>query len=629
MPSVLQKKILLLLIFFGHYTLIAQVKFSATVSSPQISKNEMLQLRLIVENANEVEQITAPDFKNFVLVSGPNQESGMAAVNGNISQYVALNYILKPKFAGNFKFTAATAKADGKEYKSNSITVQVTNTTTPANNNSNFNSPFTGYNPFDDIPRQTEINDYILKKGEHAADKINNNMFVKVQTDKNSCFVGEPVLATYRLYTRLKSESNVVKNPSFNGFSVIDLQPGDFNYSREKINGKEYNVYIIRRAQLYPLQPGNLVLEPIEIENEVTFIKEAYANRENNLNNGLLNDLTETTLPAEAIEKSKAILQNKPYTIFVKPLPEINIPSSFKGAVGNFSITAGLEKNNFTTDDAGKLNIIINGEGNLQLVNLPEVKWPLGIDAFEPTATDDLFKNTVPVSGRKILSFNFTAAQPGNYILPPVIFSYFNPLKGKYITDSTKPITFSVTQGIDKKIKPVIIKAEEKSLVNKFFNNRRWVVSAISILILCGLIFWLRRDKKKEESIKTYKKEEEARIAEIQNVSALHLEQEKNRLQKASEMIHGESNTFYHELDYAVKSYLSEKLQLPLESINKKWIAEELDKKNIAVNTSMQLQQIMNEIELQLYAPFAENDNRQDLYNRTAAIIQLLDACKI
>jgi len=46
---------------------------------------------------------------------------------------------------------------------------------------------------------------------------------------------------------------------------------------------------------------------------------------------------------------------------------------------------------------------VISGQGNLQLVNSPEIQWPNGFEAFEPATTDDLVKTTVPVSGRKII----------------------------------------------------------------------------------------------------------------------------------------------------------------------------------------------------------------------------------
>jgi BatD DUF11 like domain len=632
MPTFLQKTIVFILIITCHAA-VAQVKFSATVSAPQIAKNEFVQLRLTVENGKEVQQITPPDFKNFILVSGPNQESGMTMINGDVKQYISLNYVLKPKGPGSFTIAAGTAKVDGKELKSNPVSVQVSNSLAAGGGGgNNAASPFAGINPFEDVAPQRPFNDNILRKGENAAEKVNKNIFIKLELDKTSCYVGEPIVATYKLYTRLKSESNLVKNPSFNGFSVIDLQmPDNVSYKREKVNGREYNVYVIRKAQLYPLQAGNLELEPAEIENNVTFIKEEYANSQGDLMNDMFREFAEATIPAEGIESHKLTLQSKPASVTVKPLPDAGAPASFKGAVGNFAIEAMLEKNTFTTDDAGKLMVVVNGEGNLQLVNAPDIQWPNGFEAFEPSTTDDFIKTTVPVSGRKIITYSFTIEQAGNYTLPAIKFSYFDPKQGRYKTDSTKPIAFTVKKGTGKKPAPAItaIKKEPESLLNKFIGNRRWVISLVAALILCGLIFWLKRDTKKEKIITANQlKAAEKSMEEEKIIKTIALE-EKNWLAKSEELLHGENSTaFYNELNFSLKKYLSKKLDLPIETINKKSIAEQLDKKNISTHTSIHLQQVMNDIELQLYAPFAEKEKMQELYDNTADMIQLLDTYK-
>jgi BatD DUF11 like domain len=632
MQAFLQKTILLFLILTSHVAM-AQVKFSATVSASQIAKNEFVQLRLTVENGKEVQQITPPDFKNFTVVSGPNQESGMTMINGDVKQYISLNYILKPKGPGNFTIAAATAKADGKVLKSNTVSVQISNTLAAnGGGGNNVNSPFAGINPFEDVAPQRPFNDNVLRKGENAAEKVNKNIFIKLDLDKTTCYVGEPVVATYKLYTRLKSESNLIKNPSFNGFSVIDLQmPDNVSYKREKVNGREYNVYVIRKAQLYPLQAGNLELEPAEIENNVTFIKEEYANRQQALMDDVFREFAEATIPAEGLESHKVTLQSKPASVTVKALPEAGAPAIFKGAVGNFTIAAMLEKNNFSSDDAGKLMVVVNGEGNLQLVNAPDIQWPNGFEAFEPSTTDDFIKTTVPVSGRKIITYSFTIEQPGNYTLPAIQFSYFDAKQGRYKTDSTKPIAFTVTKGTGKKAARAVtaIKKEPESLLNKFIGNRRWVISTVAVLILCSLIFWLKRDKKKEKIIAANKlKAAERSREEKEIINAIAME-EKNWLAKAEELLHGENSTaFYNELNFSLKSYLSKKLNLSVETINKKSIAEQLDKKSVSVNTSIQLQQVVNDIELQLYAPFAEKEKMQELFDGAAAIIEMLDTYK-
>ncbi|MEY2918035.1 MAG: hypothetical protein RIS73_1749, partial [Bacteroidota bacterium] len=460
-------------------------------------------------------------------------------------------------------------------------------------------------------------------------DKINRNMFIKLELDKTSCYVGEPIIATYKLYTRLKSESNLVKNPSFNGFSVIDLQqPDNVSYKREKVNGREYNVYIIRRAQLYPLQSGKLELEPAEIDNKISFIKEEYANSKNDLMSDMFAEFEDATIPPEGIENQRVTLQSKPASVIVKALPDVNVPSNFKGAVGDFAIEAMSEKNNFTTDDAGKLKLVISGVGNLQLINIPEIEWPQEFEVFEPGTSDDFIKTTVPVSGRKIINYSFTAAQPGTYILPAIKFSYFNAKERKYKVDSTKSVSFIVIKGTGKKAAPIITINKQDNILNKFISNRRWVVSSVAALILCGLIFWLKRDKKKEAAIIKDKIKTEETIAAIQKTVNSIEAKDKNYLAKSAELLQADSSVFYKELNYVFKDYLSKKLNLPIETINKKSIIEELDKKNITVNTSLQLQQVLNDIELQLYAPFAEKEKMQELYDRVADFIQLLDTYK-
>ncbi len=626
MLSFLQKIILLAFLIKSQFAA-AQIKFIANTSATEIGKNDMLQLKLMVENAIEVQQITPPNLKNFIILSGPNEESGMTMINNDVKRYIALSYILKPKSVGNFIIASTTAKADGKDLRSNAITIKVSNSNTN-NSSNNFTSPFAGIAPFDNAVPENPFKDNILKKGENIADKISKSMFVKLDVDKTSCYVGEPIIATYKLYTRLKSESNLTKSPSFNGFSVIDLQqPTIDNYTREKINGRAYNVYILRKAQLYPLQAGNLELESAEIENNISFIKENYAAAQGDAIDDLLRQLQSSNLPANAIETHKVTLQNKPSSVLVKALPKKNVPANFNGAVGNFSIEALPEKNIFTTDDVGRLKIIISGQGNLQLINNPEIQWPQGFEAFEPTTADDFVKTTVPVSGRKIIDYTFSIAQPGSYILPAIKFGFFNPKIAEYQTDSTKPIAFTVNKGKGKTAMPIVaVPNKNSSWLNKLNNNSTVIFSAMAALIIGLLFFWQNKKAKKQNqsaiSTKNVTPIDTTLYKEFYNAL------ENNWLAKAATLLQSGTTAFYTELDAAFKNYLSHKLNLPLQTINKKNIAEALDKKNISVSTAVQVQQLMNSIELQLYTPFADEQKKLELYSNTAALIEQLDTYK-
>jgi len=55
-----------------------------------------------------------------------------------------------------------------------------------------------------------------LKPGENAADKIQKDLFIKLDVSKTSCYVGQPIIVSFKLYTRLRSESTITDAPSFN-----------------------------------------------------------------------------------------------------------------------------------------------------------------------------------------------------------------------------------------------------------------------------------------------------------------------------------------------------------------------------------------------------------------------------
>ena len=606
-----------LLILSSHFTLPAQAVFMPTISPGSIGKNETAELRLMVENARQVEEIVPPLLNDFIIVSGPNQESGMQSTNGITRQYIGYTYQLQPKKAGRFIIAGAIAKADGKTLRGKPVTLTVTKNS--SGSQAAASPGFGGFSPFTEPVAQSSFNDFIIKKGENIAEKINKNIFIKVAVSKPACYVGEPVTVTYKLFTRLKSESSITKNPSFNGFSVIDLlPPGSNNYSVEKLNGREYNVYTLRKSQLYPLQPGNVELESAEVENNIHFIKEEYLNSHRNDLSDMFREFTQTAIPAEGIQDEKVSLQSKQAFIMVKPLPEKDKPVYFKGAVGNFFIDAGVERNSFTTDDAGNLKFAISGEGNMPMVISPDVNWPEGIEPYEPRTKEQLDKFSVPVSGTKLFEYPFTVAKAGTYILPAITFSFYSVKEGKYKTISTKPMSISVTKGVGKK--PVIPagNATAKNGNEPFFDtllaNRWLIVLPVAVLILAGLFIWLQKDKKRHRDWEAETKAGTAKELNEVQVNPLKLTEEK--------MAGQDTRGFYIALNSELRKFLSERLQIPLATLTKERITEEADKKGISVDAGLQIQRLLDDIEWQVYTPFAAEDKMQEMYNSAEAIVR-------
>jgi len=603
-----------------------QLKLTAEFSPDRIGKDDVTYLSFNVENAKEIQRLVPPPLTDFIILSGPNEQSGTSVVNGTYTRFYGIQYVVKPRRTGTITLAPAQALADDRPITSNAAVLKVEKASKLAQQQGT--NAFNPFSIFDDPKPEPSYNDNVLKKGEDPTEKIKKNIIVRLETDRNTCYVGEPIVAGYKLYTRLKSESSMIKNPSFNGFSVIDLgQQENLQPRIGKLNGRDYNVYTIRKVQLYPLQPGKLELETAEVENTVHFIRGDQPNRQQAFPEDLFGDMDGLGLDPRVYEDHKATLQSNPLSILVKPLPEAGKPADFKGAVGQFTLDARIEKDQFSTDDAGKLKLIISGQGNLQLITAPEISWPPGIDGFDPKPTDDLDKSSVPVSGQKKIEYAFTANAPGKYQLPPVRFAYFDPKSEKYKVLETAGISFTVVPGTGK---PRISAAEKTdaskdSMLNRFFRSRLRVVSAVALLIIIGLIIWLKRDRKKETAMKA---ESATGLNEILQTT-LPVPEITDPLHQSAALLERESSPgFFAALNKELKQYLATKLAVPAEELSRKAISEQLDKNGINNSTSLQLQQLMDELEWQLYTPVSENEKKKEMFERTREMIAMLETDK-
>ena len=612
--------------FFSAFSF-AQVNVSLAVSPQKIGKDGYATLKIVVENTDNIQQIKPPSLENFMIMSGPNQETGVVSVNGQVSRYVSMSFVIKPKKTGRFNIDAAEVKIAGKLYKTNASSIVVDNSTGSGNG-------LPGYNlappdPF--VDNRNQFDDYIFRKNDNVADKVNRNMILRLEVDKTSCYVGEPVVATYKLYTRLKSESKLAENPSFNGFSVVDLtQPDATEYTREKLNGREYNVYTIRKAQLYPLQPGDIELESAELENNIQFIKEEFANKRN-APTDLFDAFDASVIPPDAVINQKVNLKSKPVTISVKPLPEKNKPASFAGAVGKFDMEAALQKSSFPANEPGKLVVKISGSGNLQLVTAPVLSWPQGTDAFDPVFSEDINKATVPVSGSKTFEYNFSVDKEGNYSLPPVEFSYFDPAGGVYKTILSKELNFTVTTATAPAQDPALQSAGSQPVtgINKIFHNRWWIIVFLAFVAVSGITIWLLKEKKNLDAQKNKipEVENDARLNEIVETAVVN---QRNPLEKTETCLYQDDcNNFYSLLNNELKEFLAHKFAVSPHDITTGNIATLMDKKNISNDTALQMQQLLEQVEWRLYTPFERNDQMHSMYQQAQDIIQLINTYHI
>ena len=596
----------------------AQMQFTAHASTKDMGKSDYVKIEFVIENAKEISDLQAPDFTDFTIVQGPSQSTGMSMVNGVTSQYRGISYVLQPKKTGTLTIKPATATVDGQKLHTSPIQISVHNQSTQGNTKT------PGFSPLPDPSwptAQPPVDmDEVVRPGENVDDKIRKNFFIKVDVSKTDCFLGEPIVATYKLYARLRSESRVTRHPSLNGFSVYDMiDPTDDRVSVEKVNGKNFSVHIIRKSQLIPLQAGDVTLDPVELDNNIYFIRADGGSSKNSGQGlgGLLDRLFEPEVSGTPFTQH-IILESKPVTIHVKPLPEEGKPADFNGAVGKYSIAASLNTREVDTGDAANLSVAIKGTGNLPVINAPTINWPTNMESYDVSNKENIDKTVAPLGGTKTYTYSFICSKPGNYILPPVKMSYFDPAAKVYKNVESDPLNLIVKASIKKKQ----AKPRETPIQTNQADWTKYALWGSAFLLLALATFIIIKESKKDALLKAEKAKQLAELEKAKHIPAVvDPLQESRQLMQA-----GDFSKFYASVNRAIWKSVSDKLQLPASDLNKLNIATGLRSIGWSDDDIIQLKNVLNECEMKLYTPEYNTSDMQRILSAAESITSKLNA---
>lgn len=601
----------------------AQVKFSTVVNEKQPALDDLVQVEYTVENAKSVENIATPSFKNFRVVQGPMQSNGMSYMNGVISQYKSLSYILQPLVKGRLTVPGTTAIINGKLVQSEPVTIEVRSAGAGSGGNRSIAPP--GLSPLFPEAEPEVDEEYILKPGESMAEKIKNNLFVKTEVNKTTCYEGEPVMATFKLCSRLRSESRVLKRPSLNGFSVFDMiEPEENKPSIETINGRPFNVHLIRQTQLFPLQPGTFTIDPVELDNTVKFIRKTASDKSSRSPlQQFLDEMTNDRVHGE-VEEHTFTLASKPVTITVKPLPAINKPAGFNGAVGKFTMHSNWKSKSVAVGDEISLQVKIEGKGNFTVINAPQVSLPDGIEGYDPVIKENVDKSIYPLSGSKTFDYTFIPKDTGFYKVPAVTFSYFDPSEARYKTERSDSFSIRVLPARRKTpFKQKILfpnPAADSSWIDILSINTLVALLAIGLGIFFGAYQWKKSRQNKKMAASAPVRQTPTLSEELARANTDPFEGAKWALRQER------SQEFYNEINKAIWKELSEKIKIPATELNKFNVVTKLQNQGADTDTIYQLQALLNECEIALYTPVHTTTDMQYTLAKAESLISNLQA---
>lgn len=650
----------IILLLFSVSSWCQNTVFSVNASANKMGVKDQLQVDYTIQDAPNLRSIATPRFEDFVVVAGPfsRQSSNVSIMGNKMVQSVSLtySYILQPKKTGTLTVPSTTAKdASGESYQSNSLTIQVVNGSLAkqeAPSNDPFDDPFF-QDPFaairqQQLARQRALAGAHQPKQQPAApiddkstmEEVYKNLFMRATVDKTKVHVGEQITVTYKLYTRIPMNAAISKLPALNGFWTQDFEiakGGALKPEEEIVNGKPYQVFIVKKSALFPQQVGTLTLDPAEAQGTARIVQRV--KQQNPF--GDMFDMDPFFKQAisqmmqdpfgdmfgNAYKDVPVTMKSAPIKIEVLPLPETGKPKDFGNAVGTFNIASKVDKTKLTTDDVLTYTVTISGSGNLKLIEPPVLALPNGLSSFEPTVIDTITGRTTTISGSKIISYSISANVPGNYELPSIPFTYFDPHTSSYKTLTTEPIKITVDKGKhynpkqDQKtliadLHPISTKPLSKLTLQStplFFKAAYWSMYALPLMAFVGLLVWRRKEEDEAQNSHKFKNKRANKVA-------------LKRLSTAQNYLQSQNHAaFYEEISKAVWLYLSDKFSIPLAHLSREQAATTLQQHQVDAMLQTRINEVMNTCETALYTPQSGKQQMQHTYEEAIDIISKLE----
>ncbi|WP_280764940.1 BatD family protein [Parabacteroides sp. PFB2-10] len=598
----IRRNLIFLFILFvvSGVSLFAQVEFKALAPEAVVAGS---QFKVVYTINSEAKDLRVQHPADFDVLMGPSQMTSQSTsfVNGKRSDELTISYtyILMAKAEGTFKIPAATIKVANSTYTSNELSIKVL----PPDKTS-------------DAGQQSGQQNGASASSTGVSD---NDIFMRMIVSRNNVYEQEGFLVTFKLYfTRWPSVTNY-KFPEFEGFHKQDIElPEQKNAVLEQYNGRNYQAVTLYQVILFPQRTGKITIEKGSFD---AAIRVPIQQRSQSIFDDFFGPQTRT------VNKT---LTTSPVTIDVKPLPS-GKPADFSGAVGNFTMNTNINATELKANEAVTITTKISGTGNIRLMKNPEVKFPNDFDIYDPKISVDTRVSTGGVSGSKTIEYMAIPRFGGEFEIPAIRFSYFDPKSATYKTLTSESYTLKVERGEEGENSPAVTNYNNRESVrflgqdirylkvkgihfesqeSLFYGSLLFYLSYIVPALLFIVFFFIYRKQMKENAniaLKRTKRANRMAVKRLKNAGKLLKENKKE--------------AFYEEVLRALWGYLSDKLNIPQSDLTKDNVANELSKYGVGDELISEFMAILNDCEFARYAPSQAPDAMDRIYGQTVDAI--------
>ena len=570
-----------------------------TICKKQVVVGEQFQVSY--ELTGDGTNFEAPNFINFEKVGGPfsSSSSSVQIINGSVTKSTTHTYsfYLRAIKEGTFTVPSATISIDKKKVKSSSVEITVVKDSSVSTSNSSNTSTNT------------------------------KEVFLEASPNKKTAYIGEQILLRYKIYYTIPiSQLTISKAPSYSGFWMKDVTDNNGTLQQSSImrNGTEYHVATIQEIVLIPQKAGTLTIDPLDISCIAQIKQENRQSRGYDPFDNFFGDIM-----GSSYTNVKKEIKSQPIDIEVKALPMKDKPSSFKGAVGQFTFTSSIDKTEMKSNDAFTVTYSVSGNGNIELLELPKPVFPPDFEVYDPKITTNTKNNSYGISGSKKAEYVVIPRVSGEFTIAPAEFSYYDPTKNKYVTLASDPYELHVERSANEGGSGIIYAGGQESIkvvgsdINHIMMDGKLkkdgtllfasplyfiIIVVMFAVFVAGLVFYKRINKFNQNQVL------------VRNKKATKIA--KKRLQNAYNYLKiKDSAHFYEEFSQALWGYISDKLNISRSQLSMDTVKEMMDCKNVPEDIVNQFIELLNNCEYARFAPGDPEKKMEELYEKGVEVI--------
>jgi len=422
------------LLFFFSASAVNAAELAATPSSTEITEDENLSVEFQISSEGLMGGIDAPQYEahDFDEINTYERSTNVQSsyINGQVSvkSVQSIIVVFHPKKSGTLAIKNIRVRASGKTVTAPDITVTVHPAGTRLGNRGGGGA---GYPSRSQLP----------SGGTHAPSKATaGSFFIRTEPNKLKVYKGEQVILTYALYTRANLLNiQVERYPNLSGFLKEDIDipllRGRLDYAPAVVNGHEYRRAVLAQFALFPLKDGSLPLDVLtgkftyQVGSRMSDEDDPFA---------MLNQFLQATRTQSDSRTSDRV------TLEVMPLPGAGQPANFSNLVGDFDISAAVDKYTVKAGEPITLKVKVDGTGHAGSIDKLNIAWPADFELYEDKSNTQYMK-----TGRseRIFEYMIVPKVKGKYELPSIEISMFNPATKQYHSRKTEPIQVEVLEG--------------------------------------------------------------------------------------------------------------------------------------------------------------------------------------